>query len=121
MHEELNKKLFGEHFAFGVSSSALQTEGAFDEDGKGLSIWDTFQKIKNNDNAKVACDFYHRYKNDIAIAGSLNIPNFRFSLSWPRIVPNGTGTVNQKGIDFYHRVIDECRINNIEPWITLYH
>jgi beta-glucosidase len=121
MHDELNKKLFGDNFAFGVSLSALQTEGAFDEDGKGLSIWDTFQKIKNKDNPKIACDFYNRYKEDIAIAASLNITNFRFSLSWSRILPSGTGTVNQTGLDFYHRVIDACRENNIEPWITLYH
>ncbi|MEP7169618.1 MAG: GH1 family beta-glucosidase [Bacteroidota bacterium] len=121
MHDELNNKLFGENFIWGVSASALQTEGAFNEDGKGLSVWDTFSKIKNKENPKIASDFYHRYKEDISIANNLSIPNFRFSIAWSRILPNGTGAINQKGIDFYKRVIDACLENNIEPWITLYH
>lgn len=121
MHDDLNKNLFGENFIWGVSASALQTEGAFDADGKGLSVWDAFSKIKNDENPKVASDFYNRYKEDIAIIKGLTIPNFRFSISWSRILPNGTGAVNQKGIDFYNRVIDTCLESNIEPWITLYH
>jgi len=121
MHDALNKKLFGEDFFWGISASALQTEGAFNEDGKGLSVWDTFSKVKNGESPKVASEFYHRYQEDISIVKSLGISNFRFSISWSRILPIGTGGVNQKGIDFYHRVIDTCLENNIEPWVTLYH
>ena len=120
----LNHKLFGENFSWGVSASAYQTEGAYDADGKGLSIWDVFSerkgKIKNHENAKTACDFYHRYEEDISIIKSLNIPNFRFSVAWSRILPQGIGSINQKGIDFYMRVIDSCLEKNIEPWLTLY-
>jgi beta-glucosidase len=122
---ELNKKLFGEDFHWGVSASALQTEGAWNEDGKGPSNWDVFaqrrRKIRNKDTPAIATDFYHRYKEDVSIIRALNIPNFRFSLSWSRILPEGTGRINQKGIDFYNRVIDACLENNITPWITLYH
>src|SRR5438105_1288024 len=99
--DELKRQLFGNDFVWGVSASALQTEGASNEDGKGDSIWDVFaarrKKILNNDNPSIACDFYHRYKEDIALVKSLQVPNFRFSLSWPRILPDGTGAVNQKG------------------------
>ena len=116
---------FGESFVWGVSSSALQTEGAFNNDGKGLSIWDEFSKKKNkilnNDSPAIACDFYNNYKEDIALIKQLGIPNFRFSLSWSRILPNGTGKINQQGIEFYNNVIDTCIESGIEPWITLYH
>lgn len=112
-------------FVWGVASSAYQIEGAAYTDGKGLSIWDNFtkrnSKIKNHENGDVSCDFYHNYKGDIDIIKKLNIPAFRFSLSWPRIFPDGIGSVNQKGVDFYKRVIDHCLSRNIEPWITLYH
>src|SRR5258708_7585739 len=91
----LTKKKFGNDFFWGVSSSAVQTEGAWNLHGKGLSIWDVFsekkKKILSAHHPKVASDFYARYAEDIAIIQSLNIPNFRFSLSWPRILPNGTG------------------------------
>ncbi len=120
-----NKTDFGEDFAWGISSSALQTEGAFNEDGKGLSIWDEFankkSKIFNNDSPAVACNFYNNYKKDIALLKQLGIPHFRFSLSWSRILPNGTGNINQQGLDFYHNVIDTCIEFGITPWITLYH
>jgi beta-glucosidase len=123
--DELSRNDFGDDFTWGVSTSAFQTEGAFDEDRKGLSIWDTFShtegNIKGNANADTACDFYHRYDQDIKLIRSLNFRNFRFSLSWPRIMPSGIKPVNQKGIDFYQRVIDACLENGIEPWITLYH
>jgi len=119
------KSDFGEEFVWGVSASALQTEGAHIKDGKGLSIWDEFskhkKKILNNDNPSIAADFYHNYKEDIANIKEMRIPNFRFSISWPRILPDGTGKINRKGIEFYHSVIDECLKNNITPWITLYH
>ncbi len=121
----LNKQAFGSDFVFGVSSSAFQTEGAYNIHGKGLSIWDTYcikGKIKNNDNAFYACDFYSRYKSDLLLMRQMNIRNFRFSISWPRILPYGTVKhINYKGIDFYNRVIDTCLELGITPWITLYH
>lgn len=116
---------FGANFQWGVSTAAFQTEGAWDADGKGPSIWDAFTrrkgKIKNNDRADVACDFYHGYREDVALVKQMHIPNFRFSLSWPRILPNGTGTPNDKGLDFYDRLIDHCLALGITPWMTLYH
>ena len=115
----------GEDFKWGVSAAAYQTEGAYNIDGKGLSIWDVFAntrgKTYNGETANTSCDFYNRYAKDIALMSELNIPNFRFSISWSRILPNGTGIVNPKGIDFYNRVIDFCLELEIEPWITLYH
>src|SRR5690606_38553401 len=87
--------------------------------------WDTFTqrkgKIKHGDRADVACDFYHRYQEDLALVKQMHIPNFRFSLSWPRILPAGTGTPNGKGLDFYDRLIDHCLAKGITPWVTLYH
>lgn len=120
-----NRALFGEDFKWGVSAAAYQTEGAYLTDGKGLSNWDVFtnstHKVKNNENGNVATDFYYRYEEDITIIASLGIPNFRFSISWSRIFPDGIGRINQKGIDFYNRVIDCCLKNNVQPWITIYH
>lgn len=122
---DISKEQFGKGFKWGVSTAAAQTEGAFDADGRGLSIWDVFSskkgKVYKNQNPRVACDFYHRYAEDIALLKDLNIPNFRFSISWSRILPDGTGTVNRAGIDFYNRIIDKCLELGIEPWITLYH
>ena len=121
----MQSKDFGLSFNWGVSTSAYQIEGAFKEDGKGLSIWDEFVqkkgKIKNNENANISCDFYHNYPKDIAMMGQLKIPNFRFSIAWSRIFPNGIGKLNQGGIDYYNRVIDYCLELDIRPWITLYH
>jgi beta-glucosidase len=119
------KNEFGDDFKWGVSTAAYQIEGGHNIDGKGLSIWDTFtrkkKKIFNNDNGNIACDFYKHYAEDIALIYKLNIPNYRFSISWSRILPQGIGAVNHKGIDFYNRVIDFCLELGIEPWITLYH
>ena len=121
----INRKLFGDDFAWGVSTAAFQVEGACDLDGKGASIWDVFvnrtDKIKSGHSPAVACDFYNLYRQDIDLVKQLNIPNFRFSLSWTRILPNGTGEVNKAGIDYYNRVIDYCLKNGVKPWITLYH
>lgn len=118
-------KEFGKDFIWGVSTAAYQVEGGCYADGKGKSIWDAFAntrgKIHHNENANIACDFYRRYTHDIILMAKLNIPNFRFSLSWSRIIPNGTGKVNPLGIEFYNRVIDFCLEMGIEPWITLYH
>ena len=118
-------KLFGDDFIWGVSSSAAQIEGAYLTDGKGLSIWDVFstkkKKILNGDTPFTATDFYHRYKEDILLIKEMGFKQFRFSISWPRILPDGIGEINQKGILFYHDVINECIKNGIEPWVTLYH
>lgn len=112
-------------FKWGVSTAAYQVEGAWNVDGKGRSIWDVFAntkgKIHNNSNGNIACDFYHRYAHDITIMSQLGIPNFRLSLSWSRIMPDGYGPVNNYGIDFYNRVIDLCLELGITPWVTLYH
>lgn len=121
----MQKADFGQDFHWGVATSAFQTEGACHLDGKGLSIWDQFSlqrgKIYDNQHANLACDFYHRYAEDIALVKKLNIPNFRFSLSWPRIFPQGRGHINQKGIAYYQKVIDTCLEAGITPWVTLYH
>jgi len=116
---------FGIDFKWGVAAAAYQTEGAWNTDGKGESIWDHFSripgKIERGENADVAADFYHRYAEDIDLIKSMNFKEFRFSTSWPRIIPSGTGEINRKGLDFYHKVIDKCLSVGIEPWITLYH
>lgn len=116
---------FGSDFKWGVASASYQIEGAWNVDGKGPSIWDTFThkkgKIKKNENGDIACDFYHLYKEDIARIKSMNFQVKRFSISWPRIFPEGTGRINQAGVDFYHNVIDTCIENGIEPWITTFH
>ncbi|WP_109299713.1 glycoside hydrolase family 1 protein [Aquimarina sp. AU474] len=110
---------------WGCTIAAAQTEGAYNIEGKGPSIWDEFTrksyKIKDRSNAKIATDFYHRYKEDIDLAASLGLKIFRFSISWPRIIPHGTGDVNTKGVDFYNNVIDYCLKVGIQPWITTYH
>ncbi|KZS39089.1 hypothetical protein AWE51_11055 [Aquimarina aggregata] len=114
-----------EELTWGVTLAAAQTEGAYNKDGKGLSIWDTFTekkyKIKDRSNAKIATDFYHRYKEDIDIAVAIGLRIFRFSIAWSRILPDGVGEINAKGVDFYNKVIDYCLEKGIEPWITTYH
>ncbi len=122
---QFTKKDFGPEFKWGVSTAAYQIEGGWDTDGKGASIWDEFTtrkgKIANNEHGRTACDFYNRYTQDLAILQKLGIPNFRFSIAWSRILPEGIGRINQKGIDYYNRVINLCLELGIEPWITLYH
>ncbi len=112
-------------FTWGVSTAAAQIEGAWNEDGKGPSIWDTFSarhgKIKDGSTPQVSCDYYHRFEEDTTLIKQLNFQAHRFSIAWPRLMPIGMGQVNQKGIDFYNKVIDSCLKNNIEPWVTLYH
>ncbi|MFN0187062.1 MAG: family 1 glycosylhydrolase, partial [Bacteroidia bacterium] len=112
-------------FHWGIASSALQTEGASFLDGKGPSIWDEFSlrkgKIAGGHTPEIANSFYYRYEEDLDIVQSLHIPNFRFSISWPRVLPQGTRNINQKGIDYYDRLIDACLARGITPWVTLYH
>lgn len=121
----MDKNLFGKDFKWGVSTAAFQIEGSCSADGKGPSVWDTFTatkgKIQGGQHAGIACDFYNRYERDLDLVRSLNIPNFRFSIAWSRILPEGKGLVNQKGIDFYNRIIDACLERGIDPWPTLYH
>ncbi len=122
---QINRALFGADFQWGVSTAAFQIEGAHTADGKGESIWDAFTnkkgKVRDAHRADVACDFYNNYQADIDLIKQLNIPNFRFSISWTRILPNGIGAVNQAGIDYYNRIIDYCLSKGIEPWLTVYH
>jgi len=112
-------------FYWGVATSSYQIEGAWNEDGKGPSIWDTFAhtpgNIKNGDTGDVANDHYHRYKEDVALMKDIGATAYRFSIAWPRIFPEGTGTPNPKGVDFYKRLTDELRTNGIESFATLYH
>jgi beta-glucosidase len=124
--EELRRMDFGNDFVWGTATAAYQVEGAWNVDGKGESIWDNFvhhhaKKVKTHETGDIACDFYNRYESDIELMRKMNIPASRFSISWPRLLPNGTGTVNQKGVDFYDRVIDKCLKENVEPWVTCYH
>jgi beta-glucosidase len=123
--DELRASDFGKNFIWGTATAAYQIEGGWNEDGKGESIWDHFAhrpgKIHKHETADVAADFYHKYESDIALMKQMNIPASRFSIGWSRILPNGTGQVNQKGIDYYNRVIDTCLKNNVDPWITCYH
>ncbi len=123
--EDIIKSDFGNNFLWGVAASAYQSEGAWNLDGKSESNWDYFSrqkgKIERDENADVSADFYHRYAEDIELVKSLNFEVYRFSLSWPRILPDGTGKINQKGIEFYHKVIDKCLAEGLQPWITIYH
>lgn len=117
------KNNFKEDFLWGASSSAFQIEGAWDEDGKGMTVAD-FNSFKKSDvqaDTKVASDFYHHFKEDISLMKELGMKTYRFSISWARIIPDGDGKVNQKGIDFYNKVIDLLLENDILPFITLYH
>ncbi len=112
-------------FVWGAATSAYQIEGATATDGRGPSIWDTFVRqpgrVVNGDTADVAVDHYHRYRDDVRLMADLGLTAYRFSVSWPRIQPAGKGAVNQAGLDFYRRLVDELLEKGIEPWITLYH
>lgn len=115
----------GTGFVWGVSTSSFQIEGATREDGRGDSIWDRYArelgKIKNGDTGDVACDHYHRYREDIALMRELGVGAYRFSISWPRVLPRGRGAANEAGLAFYDRLIDALLAAGIEPWVCLYH
>lgn len=117
------KKVFPDDFLWGASSSAFQIEGAYDEDNKGLSVADfnSFKKSHIQADTKVAADFYHNFEEDIDLMKELGMKTYRFSIAWTRIIPDGDGEINQKGIDFYNNVINKLVENNIEPFVTLYH
>ncbi|MGI5271063.1 GH1 family beta-glucosidase [Nonomuraea sp. CA-218870] len=112
-------------FAWGAATSAYQIEGAVTADGRGTSIWDTFTKtpgrVVGGEHADVAIDHYNRYRDDVRIMADLGLSAYRFSVSWPRVQPTGSGAVNHKGLDFYKRLLDELLSRGIDPWLTLYH
>ena len=117
------KAKFPKDFLWGASSSAFQIEGGWNEDGKGMSVADfnSFKRSNIQADSKVASDFYHHYKEDITLMKELGMKVYRFSFSWARIIPDGDGEVNEKGLQFYHDVVDELLKNNIVPIVTLYH
>lgn len=121
----MNFNKFPEDFLWGTATAAYQIEGAWNKDGRGLSIWDTFShtsgKIKNDDTGDEACDFYNLFRDDIKLMKSLDYKAFRLSISWPRMIPNGYGSANLKGIRFYKEVLKELKDNNIKTIVTLYH
>jgi beta-glucosidase len=116
---------FPSNFFWGTATASFQIEGATAEDGRGESIWDRFcatpGKIITGETGDPACDSYHRYKEDIALMRELGTNAYRFSIAWPRVVPDGDGPVNDAGLDYYDRVVDALRAANIEPFVTLYH
>jgi beta-glucosidase len=121
----LDPSSFPSDFVWGAATASFQIEGATHEDGRGESVWDRFcatpGKVRGGDNGDVACDFYHRYRDDVKLMKELGLDAFRFSIAWPRVLPQGRGTVNQAGLDFYDRLVDELLANEIEPFPTLFH
>ncbi|WP_086931779.1 GH1 family beta-glucosidase [Agarilytica rhodophyticola] len=120
-----NDLIFDKNFIFGAATAAYQIEGAVAEDGRGPSIWDVFThkkgKIHNSDNGDTACDHYHRYRDDVDLMTQLRLQAYRFSIAWSRILPEGTGRVNQQGLDFYKALVDRLLEKNIIPYATLFH
>jgi beta-glucosidase len=118
------RQRFPRDFVWGVATSAFQIEGAARADGKGPSIWDEFCRvpgaIADGSNGDVACDHYHRWPEDITLMRDIGVGAYRFSVSWPRVLPRGRGMVNDKGLDFYDRLIDGVLDAGIEPWLCLY-
>ena len=116
---------FPKGFTWGVAAAAAQIEGAAREDGKGESIWDRFAatpgKVDRGDTPAIACDHYHRYKEDFALMRRLGVKNYRLSIAWPRLHPDGGDRLNTKGVDFYRRVFEAMERNGITPWVTFYH
>src|SRR5690554_2352118 len=116
---------FPKDFIWGTATASYQIEGAFNEDGRGESIWDRFSKtpgkVMNGDTGDVACDHYHRYKEDVSIMKEIGVSSYRFSIAWPRVFPTGKGKPNPKGLDFYKRLLDELDEVGIKPMATLYH
>lgn len=121
----MSEIVFPEGFKWGVATSAYQIEGAWNEDGKGESIWDRFThlpyRIANGDTGDIACDHYHRFEEDITLMADLGIQSYRFSISWPRVLPEGTGQSNLKGVGFYDRLVDRLLARGILPVVALNH
>ena len=116
---------FRKDFIWGAATASYQIEGAAFEGGKGPSVWDTFShwpgKIYGGHTGDIACDHYHRVEEDVKLMARLGVKNYRFSLSWPRILPHGVGAVNEEGVAFYNRLIDALLANGIRPFVTLFH
>jgi len=116
---------FPRNFTWGTATAAAQIEGAAFTDGKGESVWDRFARrpgaVANGDTLDTACDHYHRYKADFALMRRLGIKHYRLSLAWPRIYPQGDGAVNQRGLDYYSRLLDSLLEHDITPWVTMFH
>ena len=116
---------FPDGFVWGAATAAYQIEGAVGEDGRGPSIWDTFAHTPGatfqGETGDVACDHYHRWRDDVALMARLGLGAYRFSIAWPRILPTGTGAVNARGLDFYDRLVDALLAAKITPFVTLYH
>jgi beta-glucosidase len=112
-------------FVWGAAAASYQVEGAAHEDGKGPSVWDVFcrqpGKIADNTTGDVSCDHYHRYAEDARLFAQIGLRAYRFSVSWPRVLPGGVGPVNEKGLDFYDRLVDTLLENGVQPWVTLFH
>ncbi|WP_312096553.1 glycoside hydrolase family 1 protein [Niallia sp.] len=123
--EHKTKTAFPQDFLWGAASAAYQVEGAWNEDGKGPSVWDNFVRIPGTtykgSNGDIAVDHYHRYKEDVSLMAEQGLKTYRFSIAWSRIFPTGNGEINEKGLEFYDKLIDELLSYNIEPMITLYH
>lgn len=121
----MSHRRFPDTFFWGAATAAYQIEGAVHEDGRGPSIWDTFShtpgKTFNGDTGDVACDHYYRWREDVALMRDLGLQAYRFSIAWSRILPQGTGAINERGLDFYDRLVDELLAANITPFVTLYH
>ncbi len=118
-------RLFPLDFVWGAATAAYQIEGATSEDGRGESIWDRFShtpgRVRNGDTGDVACDHYHRYREDVALIADLGLGAYRFSVAWPRVLPEGIGRPNEAGLDFYDRLVDEVLSSGVDPFVTLYH
>ena len=116
---------FQKDFLWGAAAASYQVEGAYQEDGKGLNIWDVYTRepghVAFNENGDVACDHYHRFKEDVALMKQIGLKAYRLSISWTRVIPNGTGEVNPAGIAFYNALIDELLAAGIEPLVTIFH
>ena len=116
---------FPKHFTWGAAAASYQIEGAANEDGKGPSVWDMFCKkpgaVFQGHTGDVACDHYHRYREDAALMKQIGLNAYRLSIAWPRIFPQGTGAVNQQGLDFYNRLLDTLLDRGITPWVTMFH
>nr|AEE62108.1 unknown [Dendroctonus ponderosae] len=123
----LSNRYFPDNFKFGAATASYQIEGAWNEDGKGEQLWDWYthtypDKIRNENNGDIACDSYHKWREDIELLKELGVNHYRLSLSWSRILPNGTVyNINQNGVNYYTKILETLRANNIEPLVTLYH
>ena len=116
---------FPDQFAWGAAAASYQIEGAAQTDGRGLCVWDMFSRtpgrVFEGHTGSVACDHYHRYAEDVGLMRDIGLPHYRLSVSWPRVLPNGTGTVNAKGLEFYDRLVDSLLAAGVQPWVTLFH